>query len=186
MAQSQQEAGAQLSSSARHDVELAAHPDQLVQRENNESARLISKKHGNSSSDQHWEQQHASNPPTAVPNAPYSDRRLHSHPDTSSIHLPEPLIHVAETLQEDLQQVAHATHDYIVKHHRGITTFLVAITRVLQQTDASLLPAVYLYVGCAFQATPAQLGTISFASLLAASFASPFGGLLGEFNARSA
>eukprot|EP00879_Flechtneria_rotunda_P016476 GHRR01017241.1.p1 GENE.GHRR01017241.1~~GHRR01017241.1.p1 ORF type:complete len:169 (+),score=42.95 GHRR01017241.1:334-840(+) len=86
-------------------------------------------------------------------------------------------------LQQTLQYTTHITHDYIVRHYRGITTFLVAISRVLEQTDASLLPAVYFYVGCAFNATPAQLGSITLARLLVSAFASPIGGWLGEHTA---
>lgn len=54
------------------------------------------------------------------------------------------------SLQDEFQEAAAAAQRYIVHHHRFLTTFLVAISRVLENTDASLLPAVYLYVGCAF------------------------------------
>jgi len=50
-------------------------------------------------------------------------------------------------IADELQHAAHATHDYIIQHHRGVTTFLIAVTRLLDQTDATLLPAVYFYVG---------------------------------------
>jgi hypothetical protein len=46
--------------------------------------------------------------------------------------------------------------------------------------DESLLPAVYLYVGCSFGATPAQLGSITFVRSVVQALASPQGGILGE------
>ncbi|WIA43487.1 hypothetical protein OEZ86_009950 [Tetradesmus obliquus] len=84
------------------------------------------------------------------------------------------------SLQDEFQEAAAAAQRYIVHHHRVLTTFLVAISRVLENTDASLLPAVYLYVGCAFSASPAQLGAMTFSRLLAQALASPAGGLLGH------
>jgi hypothetical protein len=39
---------------------------------------------------------------------------------------------------------------------------------------------VYLYVGCSFGATPAQLGSITFVRSVVQALASPLGGILGK------
>lgn len=114
--------------------------------------------------------------------------RQQGHPATSSStsaaleqHVSNNVAAQAHTLQNEALSSAAAAHQFIIQHHRMLTTFLVAISRLLENTDAILLPAVYLYVGCAFAATPAQLGSMTFTRLLSQAFASPLGGLLGGF-----
>eukprot|EP00877_Chromochloris_zofingiensis_P001737 jgi/Chrzof1/11564/Cz06g00120.t1 len=71
-------------------------------------------------------------------------------------------------------------NQYLINHSRGVTTVLVSLARVLERVDEQLLPAVYLYVGCAFGASPQQLGTITFCRAVVQALASPFGGMMGE------
>ena len=73
-----------------------------------------------------------------------------------------------------------ASHQYLVLHHRLLTILLIALARITERVDESLLPAVYLYVGCSFGATPAQLGSITFVRSVVQALASPLGGILGR------
>jgi len=57
--------------------------------------------------------------------------------------------------------------DWLVHHRRSTTTALVSLARIFERVDEALLPSVYLYVGCAFGATPTQLGAITLARALA-------------------
>lgn len=49
----------------------------------------------------------------------------------------------------------------------------------MERTDEQLLPAVYFFVGPAFNATPSQLGYLTMSRALVQALASPIGGLLG-------
>jgi hypothetical protein len=72
-------------------------------------------------------------------------------------HLHQQQLQQHHSIGNDFQEAAAAPQRYIVHHHRFLTTLLVAVSRVLENTDASLLPAVYLYVGCAFSGQCTQL-----------------------------
>lgn len=66
-------------------------------------------------------------------------------------------------------------------NHKYATTLFVSLARIFESIDESLMPAVLLYVGCAFHATPTQLGTLTFCRALVQAAASPLGGLMGHY-----
>jgi hypothetical protein len=68
----------------------------------------------------------------------------------------------------------------MVPRGRALTSGLVYLARIIERMDEQLLPSVYFYVGCAFHATPSQLGTITLCRALVQALASPLGGILGN------
>jgi hypothetical protein len=68
----------------------------------------------------------------------------------------------------------------IVPRGRVVTSGLVFLARIIERMDEQLLPSVYFYVGCAFHASPSQLGTITLCRVLVQALASPLGGVLGD------
>jgi hypothetical protein len=62
---------------------------------------------------------------------------------------------------------------------KALSTGLVYLARIIERMDEQLLPSVYFYVGCAFHASPSQLGTITLCRALVQALASPLGGILG-------
>lgn len=72
-------------------------------------------------------------------------------------------------------------------NHRGRlpTTIMVNIASVLEKTDEQLLPSVYKYVACSFNAAPEQLGYITSSRAVCQALASALGGYLGHKYDRS-
>jgi hypothetical protein len=50
---------------------------------------------------------------------------------------------------------------------------------VMERMDEQILPALYLWVGEAFHATPSQLGELTLCRALVQALSSPLGGFLG-------
>ncbi|KAL2607973.1 hypothetical protein R1flu_026546 [Riccia fluitans] len=67
-----------------------------------------------------------------------------------------------------------------MKIHRSLTVSLVLINlaAILERADETLLPAVYKEVGQAFNASPSELGTLTFIRALVQAIASPLAGIL--------
>ena len=64
---------------------------------------------------------------------------------------------------------------------RLLTTVLLNFTSVMERMDEQILPAVYAEIGSAFKATPIQLGYLTLSRALVQAFASPLGGIAGDF-----
>ncbi|KAK9844419.1 hypothetical protein WJX74_002206 [Apatococcus lobatus] len=63
---------------------------------------------------------------------------------------------------------------------RWRTTILMNLASVVERADEQVLPAVYFFVGKSLRATPAQLGTLTFARALVQAISSPLSGILGD------
>ena len=50
----------------------------------------------------------------------------------------------------------------------------------VEQANAQVLPAVYLFVGRSLNATPVQLGTLTLCRAMVQTLASPLSGILGD------
>lgn len=64
---------------------------------------------------------------------------------------------------------------------RARTTVLINLAAVMERTDEQMLPAVYAFVACSFNATLTQLGNITLCRALVQAIASPLGGFLGAY-----
>ena len=67
--------------------------------------------------------------------------------------------------------------------HRLRTAALANLAAVLERCDEQMVPAVYRFLGAAFEATPTQLGYITLSRALVQALSAPLGGVAG---ARSA
>ncbi|KAL6782703.1 hypothetical protein ACKKBG_A07800 [Auxenochlorella protothecoides x Auxenochlorella symbiontica] len=70
--------------------------------------------------------------------------------------------------------------------HRTRTVILIAAASILEKCDEQILPALYAWVGAAFQATPTQLGNLALARAMMQALASPLGGVSSALAPRGA
>lgn len=119
-------------------------------------------------------------PPTAAAAAASSDQPLPPRPGDKHLEEHQGLLEPRQprswvrnaggagglALQGPSTWQASAAAQWLQHHRRFATTALVSLARIFERVDEALLPAVYLYVGCAFNATPTQLGAITFARAL--------------------
>ncbi|PNH07804.1 hypothetical protein TSOC_005693 [Tetrabaena socialis] len=64
---------------------------------------------------------------------------------------------------------------------RQRTVFLVNLVSIMERMDEQIVPALSRPLGCAFHATPHQLGLITSARAVVQALASPLGGLAGHY-----
>lgn len=64
------------------------------------------------------------------------------------------------------------------RQHRSI--FLINLAAIVERADESILPAVYLFMGRSLNATPSQLGTVTFCRAVVQTLSSPISGFMGD------
>eukprot|EP01024_Parvocaulis_polyphysoides_P017133 TRINITY_DN17576_c0_g1_i2.p1 TRINITY_DN17576_c0_g1~~TRINITY_DN17576_c0_g1_i2.p1 ORF type:complete len:135 (+),score=12.02 TRINITY_DN17576_c0_g1_i2:46-405(+) len=65
------------------------------------------------------------------------------------------------------------------------TLFLVNLASIIEKADEQMLPAAFIFIGRSLNASPSQLGTITFCRALVQALSSPISGVLGDHHDRS-